>query len=288
MTWRSETLNDTFSGMIKTAQKKLDSLNAELSALSAQQARLASAITEADAVAALIDSISEDAATSGIYHLTLAPTQGSWESLILGAAGVPPRNASDYSAVIATLTVAADLSSVISAKDAMTSAANTVIDEVKGFFSVPVPSPAPASVPLPSIPTPSPKPENEWSAVTVGDVFPAIATESSNKIEKSLKAKQQAEDSMAEIAAKVSEVQAEVDELNSFLTSLGASGVYSFYVPPEEAPTQDWYTRLTATDDNKPPSQVTDNVAGTVTVIIAPSYPELLAKLEPFKEKLGI
>ncbi len=294
MSWSSKTLSDSFSGVIAETNKKLDALKGEIAALAAQKTRLSDSIGEADDALKLVDSVTEDAASSGIYHLTLPPEQGSWSSRILNTAGAPPRNPGDYSAVIVNLAVASDINKAQEAKDAITSATTKVVGEIKAFIKVPSLSALKPPASVPSIPAAIPVPDNQWTSVTLGDIFPSLGAEMSGSITAALQKKEQAESSLADLDTALTDVQAEIDDLQDFIDSLAGNGVYNFIAEPEAVISGDWYARMTkpqtdpdTLDSVLPGTDPTLYVSGTVTVIIAASLAELASKFTTFKLKSG-
>ena len=126
MSWTSKTLAETMPAIAAGAQKTVDSVQREIDALTTAIARLNTELTgaqeRANAADELVNSMSGNASESGIYQLNLGPDVGVWSERILNAAGAPPRNPGDYSAVICTITLAADLGTATNVKNTIATA----------------------------------------------------------------------------------------------------------------------------------------------------------------------
>lgn len=284
MSWNNKTLADSMSSLAASAQASLASLKEELATVNAEIRRAQTNVSTGNNLAAAAAVATEDAASSGIYHITLEPEEGSWKSRLTGAANMPPMNSGDYSAVIANIAISESLSSAQSVVDAMKSAAQAVIPDPPKFFDLPDLPALPDSVPLPSLPDPQPLPSNEWKSATMGDVFPSLKQEMDAKLEGGLKKKAQAESALADLQAKADEVSGKLTDAQNFLDSLLNNGVYSIVALPEASPSGDWYTRI-ATAADAPDDDSSKVSAGTVTVIIAASYADLATKFAGFAKK---
>jgi hypothetical protein len=234
----------------------------------------------------LLSEITQDAASSGIYHLTLAPEQGAWDSRILAATGLPPRDASAFSAVIANIVIAADVGAATSIADTIIEVASTAIPKPKDFFSMPA-LPSLEAVSIPSIPAPAPPPENQWISATMGDLFPSLATEMAETASANAAKGNQASAGLDAIIDKQNELNTQLTAAQKLVDDLENSGAYNFIAEPEVTPTNDWYSRLIATEGETdlPDNDISMFSSGTVTVIIAPDYASLVSKFNNYSLK---
>lgn len=283
MSWTSQTLADSLPAVFSSAQAAVDSAQKELAAVDAAIARLQSAAATAQAQSdkadQLINDLSGDAQNSGIYNLTLAAGQGVWSERILNAAGAPPRDANAYSAIVVALSLTADLSAAESAKASLESAVSTPLLPASPTIKLPSISPPPTPE-LPALPEPVTPPDNAWVSATVADLFPGTR----NAVEASATAiKKEASktlDGITKMQEKKAELQQAVDDAQELVDSLSGTGVYAFSALPEVTPSADWYDRMVTPSEaeGRPPFDPSFYSAGTVTVVVATSYAQLLER----------
>lgn len=287
--WQGKTLLESMGAIGKSAKANLDSLRAEMSMVQGELNRMSASVSKGSELGAMAASATADAASSGIYFIKLAPEQGAWTDRISTAAGAPPMDPSAYTAVICNLAISPDLSSVEGAASAIETASSTVIPEAKAFFSLPNPPALPASVELPVIPDPVPPPQNEWTSITLADAFPSLKAELDQKLEAGLKKQQAAESALTGLQQKLDELQSQVAEAQAFYDSLKGTGVFAIALEPEETPSADWYSRLTtptgAEGEEMPSTDPNNYCSGTITVLVAANYQDLIEKFNNFKLK---
>jgi hypothetical protein len=282
--WNKQSLSIGMGAIFKAANESLASIKKEQAGLTAQVERLQALVTKATDDSALLSEMTQSAADSGIYHLTLAPEKGAWDNRILAATGIPPRDAAAFSVVIASIVSVADIGSATNIANTIGEAASAVIEAPKQFFSMPA-LPALTSVSIPSIPAPVPPPANEWKSATLGDLFPSLATEMAGAASSNAAKGEQANTALADIIAKQDELSTELNAAQKLVDDLESSNVSSFVAPPEATPTNDWYGRLTAANAAMPESNSAMFTSGTVTVIIAPDYTSLMTKFNNYSLK---
>lgn len=283
MTWSSVTLADTLPAVFTGAQAAVDAAQKEIDAVSAAIARLqllaSDAQARSDTADQLINDLSGDAASSGIYNLTLLPGTGIWSDRILSAAGAPPRDANAYSAIVCTLSLTADLASAAAAKASISQAVSTPFLPAPPGIKLPSLTPPPKPV-IPPLPDPVALPENEWAAATIADLFPGARDAVAESAEAIKKEASKTLDGITKLQEKQGELQQALDDAQQVVTSLSTTGVYSFQALPEVTPTADWYDRMIAGTEaeGRPPFDPSLYSAGTVTVVLATSYAQLLER----------
>ncbi|MBE0470520.1 MAG: hypothetical protein IBX55_13560 [Methyloprofundus sp.] len=281
MSWNSNTLADSLPAVFSAASAAANAAQKELDALNNAIARLQSGLQQAESRAAAVDdlvnSLGGSAADSGIYQLNLTAEQGLWNERILNAAGAPPRDAEAWSAIVCSLVLTADLSAAENAKNTLVDAATKKFDPAP--LRIKIPSIQPPAIPAPpDIPEPDPVPDNAWQYVTVGSLFPGTR----NAVIDSASGVQAEVDKLNkgidDLQTKRNEVQAALDEAQGLVNGLAGTGAYSFTAAPELTPTMDWYDRLIdGTElDGRPPFDPSLYSSGSVTVVVATSYAQLL------------
>ena len=94
---------------------------------------------------------------------------------------------------------------------------------------------------------------------------------------------------ITELQEKKTTLQQSLDEAQALLDGLTQSGVYAFAAMPELTPSTDWYMRMItpSEQDGRPPFNPALYSSGTVTVILAPSYAQLLQRFGKFESALN-
>lgn len=283
MSWSSVTIADTLPAVFSSAQAAVDSAQKELDAVSAAISRLQAAAADAqarsDAADQMIADLAEDSANSGIYSLTLAPGTGIWSDRILNAAGAPPRDPSAYSAIVCTLSLTADTGSADAVKNSISAAVNTPFLPAPPGIRLPSITPPPPPV-IPELPSPVQLPDDEWTAASIADLFPGTRQAVVDSAESIKKEASKTLDGITKMQEKKSEIQQALNDAQQVVDGLTNTGVYSFTAQPEATPTADWYTRLISGTEaeGRPPFDGSLYSTGTVTVVLATSYSQLLER----------
>lgn len=292
MTWSSKTLADTLPAAFSSANAAAAAAQRELNAINAALASLQSALTQAQQRANTVDELANsfagDAASSGIYQLNLGPDTGLWNERILNATGAPPRDPAMHSAIICTLSLTADLSAATAAEQALKEAVSSEFKPAPPKIKVPGLKP-PAKPEPPALPEPEPMPENEWKSATVADLFPGSlksVMDSGSAVKAEADKLQKGVDEMQK---KQAELQDALDKAQTLANNLAQSGVYSFTAGPEIAPSADWYQRLIegAEQQGRPPFNANLFSSGSVTVVVASSYLQLMQRFNKLQKALS-
>ncbi|MBE0505908.1 MAG: hypothetical protein IBX50_04200 [Marinospirillum sp.] len=223
--------------------------------------------------------MASSAAESGIYYLKLASDTGSWNERVLNATGAPPRDANAFTAIVCTIVLTTSSEGAENAVTAIKDAATKVFEPPKPRIKLP-PVAMPPEPPPPELPEPEEPPENEWKSVTVADIFPGVRNTTLGASSKVARIVEQLSGGIEDFQAKKQDLEQLVSETQSLVDTLASTGTYAFLAAPETTPSADWYERMTSIseENGRPPFNPSLYSSGTVTVVTASNYFELLSR----------
>jgi len=270
--WNNVSLGSVFSSLLDAAQKQLAEAQESLAKIGAVKDAVQAKINEAAAEVNKYQAVIDDLEASGCYCITLSPEKGPWSGRLVSAANCPSTEPGMYSACIASLTVATDLSMATSAFGNIAAA---MTEPVKIADMSPVP-------PVPAITSNKPVPELEtdiWIGKSLGDLFPGAFKTAEAALNNAKKALKTVENVMAQLAKKEDQLHTAIADASAQINGLGNTGVYNLTLPPA---TGSWIDRMKS-QPGAPADTANYYVTGFVVCAVAAdlaTVEQLFAKLK--------
>ncbi|HOW51745.1 MAG TPA: hypothetical protein PLV42_06850 [bacterium] len=266
MVWIDQKLGDLFPEQLAAAEEVAAEIQAKIDALTPLQTLINQKLAAAQAAAAQAQVVVNNLGATGFYAISLTPEESSWSARLANADNAPNQSPTLYSAVVATLIVAASGASVSSAYNDVKTALKTTLK-------------------VPSIPTPRPSapeliPEQDgdwmsedvWAGRSLKDMYPAAFAKAEVEINRTRMALSAVQNQKAAMDGTVTLLGTALSTAGATINKFNNTGIYSVALPPALG---NWLSRMTDEPDAPPDATNGYFVAGTVVVIVAASEVEV-------------